>query len=72
FFKVCALAGESFNPRRDVPLSIAYTLAILSVTYVLAALALSGMVPVDGSLDGSSFVLAFAARGWGWACQVCV
>lgn len=68
--KVCALAGESINPRRDVPLAIAYTLAIVAATYVLSALALSGMVPVDGSAAGSSFVLAFAARGWDWACQV--
>eukprot|EP00903_Cladosiphon_okamuranus_P014727 g13647.t1 len=68
--EVCALAGESINPRRDVPLAIAYTLLIVSVTYVLSALALAGMVPLDGSADGSSFVLAFAARGWGWACQV--
>eukprot|EP00752_Nemacystus_decipiens_P010846 g9644.t1 len=68
--EVCALAGESINPRRDVPLAIAYTLLIVAITYVLSALALSGMVPFDGSPDGSSFVLAFAARGWGWACQV--
>lgn len=72
FDKVCALAGETINPRRDVPLSIAYTLAIVAVTYLLSALALSGMVPADGSPDGSSFVLAFAARGWGWACQASV
>lgn len=64
------MAGESLNPRRDVPLSIAYILAIVSLTYVLAALALSGMVPDDGSLAGSSFVLAFASRGWQWASQV--
>lgn len=69
------MAGESVNPRRDVPLSIAYTLVIVSITYVLAATALSGMVSHaatadDGSLAGSSFVLAFAARGWQWACQV--
>ncbi|CBN77482.1 cationic amino acid transporter-like protein [Ectocarpus siliculosus] len=68
--EVCALAGESINPRRDVPLAIAYTLAIVAATYVLSALALSGMVPVDGSAASSSFVLAFAARGWHWACQI--
>ncbi|CAN0374437.1 unnamed protein product, partial [Laminaria digitata] len=68
--EVCALAGESINPRRDVPLSIAYTLAIVAVTYVLSALALAGMVPADGSPAGSSFVLAFDARGWGVASQV--
>lgn len=64
------MAGESVNPRRDVPLSIAYTLGIVAFTYVLSALALSGMVADDGSLAGSSFVLAFSARGWGWASQV--
>ena len=70
FFQVCALAGESINPRRDVPLSIAYTLVIVGTTYVLSALALSGMVPTDSSPAASSFVLAFDARGWGVASQV--
>lgn len=64
------MAGESINPRRDVPLSIAYILMILAVTYVLAALALSGMLPDDGSLEGITFVSAFAGRGWLWASQV--
>lgn len=69
--QVCTLAGESVNPRRDVPISIAITLGIVSVTYVLAATALAGMVPLSGqSGDEFSFVFAFAQRGWHWAAEV--
>ena len=63
------MAGESLNPRRDVPLSIAYTLGIVSFTYIVSALVLSGMVPKDSPGD-ASFVMAFAERGWMWASQV--
>ena len=64
------MAGESINPRRDVPLSIAYTLGVVALTYILSALALSGMVSGDASPANESFVLAFAERGWIWASQV--
>ncbi|CAM9541167.1 unnamed protein product, partial [Laminaria digitata] len=42
--EVCFLAGEAINPRKNVPLSVAYTLIIASFSYVLSALALAGMV----------------------------
>ncbi|CAM9380108.1 unnamed protein product, partial [Laminaria digitata] len=67
--EVCALAGEAINPRKNVPLAIAYILATVSVSYVLSALALAGMVAASAPA-GASFVLAFAARGWGWASKV--
>ncbi|CAM9474792.1 unnamed protein product [Ascophyllum nodosum] len=67
--EVCTMAGESLNPRRDVPLSIAYTLGIVSFTYIVSALVLSGMVPKDSPGD-ASFVMAFAERGWIWASQI--
>eukprot|EP00904_Undaria_pinnatifida_P013419 jgi/Undpi1/9207/HiC_scaffold_26.g11665.m1 len=63
FDEVCLLAGEAINPRKNVPLSMAYTLAIVGASYVLSALALAGMVAADTPV-GASFVLAFATRGW--------
>lgn len=52
-----------------MPLSIAYILAIVGVSYFLSALALAGMVAA-GAPAGASFVLAFSSRGWGWASKV--
>lgn len=66
---MCALAGEAINPRKNVPQSIAYILVIVSASYVLSALALAGMVAA-GAPAGASYVLAFSARGWGWASKV--
>lgn len=64
------MAGEAINPRKDVPVSVAYTLTITGVSYVLSALALAGMVPVGDSPAAASFALAFDARRWEWASKV--
>eukprot|EP00904_Undaria_pinnatifida_P013420 jgi/Undpi1/9208/HiC_scaffold_26.g11666.m1 len=69
FDEVCSLAGEAINPRKNVPLSMGYTLAIVGVAYALSALALAGMVASD-TPAGASFVLAFSARGWEWASKI--
>ncbi|CAM9850621.1 unnamed protein product [Discosporangium mesarthrocarpum] len=68
--EVCALAGECVHPRRDLPRSIALVLAVVSMTYVLGALAISGMLPYSSIDPDAGFVLGFAERGLQWASQV--
>lgn len=69
FDEVCCLAKEAKNPN-DVPKAILYTLAIVTVVYVFASIALCGMVPYDEISDTSGFPQAFYSRDILWASHV--
>lgn len=67
FDAICNLAGEAKNPVRDVPRAVIYTLLIDGVMYILAALALTAMVPYKDISPVSGFPRAFGTNGWVWA-----
>lgn len=64
------MAHEAVDPQKNMPLSIVYTLGIVTLLYVLAALALTGMQPYEDISDVSGFPSAFNANGWNWAAQI--
>jgi amino acid transporter len=67
--EVCCMAAEAKNPR-DMPRAVLWTLAIVTILYVAASLALSGMLPYDQISDTSAFPAAFQSRGILWAAQL--
>jgi amino acid transporter len=67
--EVCCLASEAKNPK-DMPRAVLWTLAIVTVLYILASIALVGMVPYDEISDTSGFPAAFSSLGVTWAAQV--
>lgn len=68
--EVCIVAGEAINPTRDMPRAVLGTIAIVTVLYVLAALALTGMLPWEEIDATSGFPQAFAERQWPWAASI--
>jgi len=64
---ICNLSGEAKNPVTDVPRAVIYTLTIDGVIYMLAALALTAMVPYEEISPVSGFPRAFGVNGWIWA-----
>ncbi len=70
FDEVCCVAGEAVNPQRNMPLAIIASLTIVTVLYIVAALALTGMQPYGEISEVSGFPVAFQYRGWGWAAQL--
>mmetsp|Transcript_39614 Transcript_39614/g.69576 ORF Transcript_39614/g.69576 Transcript_39614/m.69576 type:complete len:705 (+) Transcript_39614:110-2224(+) len=64
---ICNLSGEAKNPVKDVPRAVIYTLVIDVVIYMLAALALTALLPYDQISPVSGFPRAFGANGWIWA-----
>ena len=68
--EICVVAGEAKHPKRDLPRAVLGTLVIVTVCYVLGALALTGMLPSTEISVTSGFPEAFASRGWGWAAQL--
>mmetsp|Transcript_16753 Transcript_16753/g.33343 ORF Transcript_16753/g.33343 Transcript_16753/m.33343 type:complete len:658 (-) Transcript_16753:178-2151(-) len=67
FDQVCNLSGETKNPVTDVPRAVILTLLVDAVLYMLAALALTAMVPYDEISLVSGFPRAFGVNGWLWA-----
>jgi len=67
FDQVCNLSGEVKNPVKDVPRAVMYTLMIDTVIYILAALALTALLPYEQISTVSGFPEAFGANGWIWA-----
>jgi APA family basic amino acid/polyamine antiporter len=65
--EVCCIAGESLNPRRDMPRAVLLTLASVAAIYMTAAFALSGMQSYTTVDDTSGFPMAFASNGAQWA-----
>ena len=68
--EICVVAGEAKHPRRDLPRAVLGTLVIVTVCYVLGAIALTGMLPYTEISPTSGFPEAFASRQWTGAAQV--
>ena len=66
FDAICNLAGEAKDPVRDVPKAVMYTLLIDGIFYMLAALALTAMMPYTEVNPVSGFPRAFGENGWIW------
>eukprot|EP01041_Mallomonas_annulata_P007041 gene7041-14322_t len=60
--EVCCMAAETKNPQKMLPIAIFGTIGIVTVLYVLASLALVGMMPSDQISPDSGFSTAFADR----------
>jgi amino acid transporter len=69
FDEVVCLAAEAKTPS-DTPKAVLWTLAIVTVVYILASIALSGMLPYQEISDTSGFPNAFASRGIPWAANL--
>jgi APA family basic amino acid/polyamine antiporter len=67
FDEVCCVAGEAINPERDMPRAVIGTLLIVTICYILASLALTGMLPYDQISPTSGFPDAFNSRHVYWA-----
>jgi amino acid transporter len=68
--EICCVAGEAKHPARDLPRAILGTLLCVTVCYVLAATALTGMVPYNALSPTAGFPDAFAQRDWPWAAHL--
>ncbi len=71
FDEVCCVAGEAINPAVNLPKAILYTLFIVTLLYMIAAIGLTGMVPSDQISDTSAFPDGFRYRGITWAAEIC-
>ena len=69
FDEVVCLAAEAKNPS-DTPKAVLWTLACVTVVYIFASIALSGMLPYQEISDTSGFPNAFASRGTPWAANL--
>ncbi|GAX17787.1 hypothetical protein FisN_24Hh144 [Fistulifera solaris] len=69
--EVCCVAGEAKHPVRDMPRAVLGTLGLVTITYVTASIALTGMVenPQDIS-PTSGFPSAFRSRHVEWAAEI--
>jgi amino acid transporter len=68
--EVCCVAGEAKHPARDMPRAVLGTLLTVTVCYVLAATALTGMLPYTEISPTAGFPDAFAVRHWEWAAEL--
>lgn len=69
FDEVVCLAAEAKNPN-DTPRAVLWTLACVTVVYILASIALSGMLPYQEISDTSGFPNAFSSLGIPWAANL--
>jgi amino acid transporter len=69
--EICCLAGEAIHPKRDMPRAVLGTLSIVTMLYMVASLALTGMLPYRDISPTSGFPAAFAARNVNWAATLC-
>ena len=70
FDELACMAHEAIDPQKNMPLSIVYTLGIVTTLYVAAALALTGMQPYQEISDVSGFPAAFKSNGMNWVAQI--
>lgn len=69
--EVCCVAGEAKNPVRDMPRAVLGTLGLVTVTYIAASIALTGMVEDTSSISPTSgFPSAFRSRNVEWAAEI--
>lgn len=65
--EICCVAGEAINPKKNLPRAVIASLAAVTVLYILAAIALTGMVPYEEISETSPFPNGFRYRGLEWA-----
>lgn len=68
--EICCMAEEAVDPTTNLPRAVVATLAITTVLYVLASIALTGMVPYGDINETSPFPNGFHYRGQEWAAQI--
>lgn len=70
FDDICCMGGEAINPSKTLPKAVLGTIAIVTVLYMFAALALVGMVPYGDVSVTSAFPDGFHYNGCEWAAQI--
>ena len=68
--EICCVAGEARHPARDLPRAVLGTLGTVTLCYILAAVALTGMLPYHEISATSGFPDAFHQRHWEWASHI--
>jgi len=68
--EICCIAGEAINPRKNLPRAVILTLILVTVLYMCAALALTGMQPYQEISTTSGFPDAFRWNHVEWAAQL--
>jgi len=67
FDTVSTHAGESINPKKDVPFGIILSLIVCTILYILVSLVLTGMVNYRNINIQAPIAGAFASHGLGYA-----
>lgn len=67
---MCCLAAEAKHPQKILPAAVFGTIAIVTVFYALASLALVGMMNYSDIDTESGFSVAFKDRGMQWAATI--
>lgn len=70
FDELACMSHEAIDPQKNMPLSIVYTLGIVTLLYIAAAIALTGMQPYPEISDVSGFPSAFKSNDMNWASQI--
>jgi len=70
FDEACCLGGEALDPQRTLPRAVIWTISIVTLLYMAAAVVLTGMQPYVDISGESGFPDAFRAHGVGWAAQI--
>ena len=65
--EICCVAGEAINPSRNLPRAVIASLVTVTILYMVAAVALTGMVPYEYISETSPFPDGFRYRGVEWA-----
>jgi len=65
--EICCVAGEAVNPSRNLPIAVIASLITVTILYMVAAVALTGMVPYEDISETSPFPDGFRYRGVEWA-----
>ena len=65
--EICCVAGEAINPSRNLPRAVIASLVTVTILYMVAAVALTGMVPYEEISETSPFPDGFRYRGVEWA-----
>mmetsp|Transcript_16458 Transcript_16458/g.19979 ORF Transcript_16458/g.19979 Transcript_16458/m.19979 type:complete len:337 (+) Transcript_16458:2-1012(+) len=64
--------NEAVKPKRDVPMSIIFTVVIVTVLYCIASLVLVGMMPYTEINPSDGFYSAFNYVGATWAADIVI
>ena len=67
---ICCVAGEAKDSRKNVPRAILATVGIVTVLYMTATVALTGMQYYKYISPTRGFAGAFDSNGWYWAGQI--